>query len=380
MKRFASILLLIAGAGCASLSPAPASSDGWTYIGNDPDGTQNILMSAVTPVPQHGTLTTTFLHQYTAPRSVTTADGKQVAYVERRDEVRVNCLNQSLTVLGKRYYDVEEQQVFSKPARSNQGTQRVIPGGIDDVMYQAVCGRSIGWDDIGSSADKRQQIAIMGKAATRPVSGTVEAWFRTRYDGAQSLIAGPTLRHVTYSSKISTLEFNCATFEVGLLHEVYYDTDNHKVFDIQPGDGEAAEMPATADSVRGLMFRAACGRPTELRYLGMDPHHTQKVYMVGAPTLLSRETASARFHFYYLKPGTLTTGPVIRTVAYDERRIELDADCSALTYQVRSEAYLDNKGVPVFTITPPADAAPDVDVTPDSLSEMLWKTACHGAG
>lgn len=379
MKRFTSILWLIILAGCAS--SVPASRDGWAYIGNDPDGTQNILMSAATPVPQNGNLTTTFRYQYTAPRSVTDDKGKSIVYVERRDEVRVNCSDQSLQVLDRRYYDVEDKQVLNQPtAPINAGSERVIPGGINDIMYQAVCGRSIGWADIGTSDDSSQKIGIMGKAATQPVNGNVQAWFRTEYAGVQTLIAAPSMRRISYATKISTLKFDCTSFKVGLLHEVYYDSDNHKVFDIQPAGTEAESLPATAGSVRGLMYRAACGRPTELHYLGMDPHHTQKVYVIGKPALDSNDMARAQFRIYYLKPGTLTTGPVIHTVSYSERYVELDADCSALTFQVHRETYLDNHGDPVFTIMPPETDTPNVGVAPGSLSEMLWKTACHGAG
>jgi hypothetical protein len=381
VKRFTSILLLIVMAGCASAPPAPATGDEWAYIGNDPEGTQNILMSTVTPVPQNGNLTTTFRYQYTAPRSVTSDKGKTYSYIEQRDQVRVNCANQSIQVLDKSYYDVDDARVLDQSLPPNDiSTERVIPGGVNDIMYQAVCGRSIGWDYIGTSKDGSQKIYVMGKAASQPIDAGTEAWFKTEYDGTQSLIAAPSMQRVSYVTKIGTLHFDCRTYQVTLLHEVYYDADDHKVFDIQPGADDAASMPATADSVRGLMYDAACGRPTELRYLGMDPHQTQKVYLVGKPSLDSGQIAHARFHIYYRKPGTLTAGPVIHTVSYNARTVELDADCSALTYQVINEAYLDGHGNPVFSIIPPKNAAPIIGVAPDSLSEMLWKTACNGAG
>ncbi|MGH8371889.1 MAG: hypothetical protein ACRETO_04070 [Gammaproteobacteria bacterium] len=381
MKRFTSILLLIAMAGCASTPPATVTGDGWTYIGNDPEGTQNILMSAVTPVPQDGNLTTAFRYQYTAPRSITGADGKSYSYIEQHDRVQVSCSNQSLQVLDRSYFDVDDKQVLNQASPpSGVSTEHVIPGGINDIMYQAVCGRSIGWDYIGDSDDGTQKLFVMGKAAHQPINTDTQAWFKTEYSGTQSLIAAPSMRHVSYVTKISTLDFDCATYQVGLLHEVYYDNADHEVFDIQPGSDDAKIMPATADSVRGLLYRAACGRPTELRYLSMDPHHTQKIYMVGKPTLNSDQTAQAKFHIYYLKPGTFTAGPIIHTVSYTARSVELDADCTALTYQIRNEIYLDKHGDQVFTIVPPKSDAPNVGVTPDSLSEILWKTACNGAG
>ncbi|MGH8369520.1 MAG: surface-adhesin E family protein [Gammaproteobacteria bacterium] len=379
MKRCASILLLIVMAGCASAPPA--SKDDWAYIGNDPEGTQNILMSAVTPVPHNGVLTTAFRFQYTAPRSVTDDKGKSYSYIELRDQVSVNCDNQSLQILHKSYYDVDDNLVLNQASPPNaDSTVRIMPGGVEDIMYQAVCGRSIGWAYIGASEDGTQKIYVMGKATNQSTDASTQAWFKTEYDGAHSLIAAPSMQHVSYITKISTLQVDCATYEISLLHEVYYDADDHKVFDIQPGVDKAESIPATADSVRGLMYQAACGRPTELRYLGLDPHDTQKVYLIGKPTLDAQQIASARFHVYYLKPGTLTTGPVIHTISYSARTVELDADCSALTYQVRSEVYLDDHGDAVFTITPPAADAPNVGVAPGSLSEMMWKTACGGAG
>lgn len=381
MKRFTSILLLIAMAGCASAPPAPVAGGDWIYIGNDPEGTQNILMSAVAPVPQNGNLTTTFRYQYTAPRSITGDGGITLNYIEQRDQVRVSCTNQSIQVLDTSYYGVDDKRVLTQTLPPGGiSPERVTPGGISDIMYQAVCGRSIGWDYIGTSDDGTQKIYIMGKAANRFVNTDMQAWFKTEYDGTQTLIAAPSMRRVSYVTKISTLQFDCATYQVALLHEVYYDTAEHKVFDIQPGSGEAQGTPATADSVRGLMYRAACGHPTELRYLGMDPHHTQKIYVVGKPSLNSDQTAQAKFHFYYMQPGAFTAGPVTHTVSYSARSLELDADCTTLTYQVRNEIYFDDHGSPVFTIVPPKNDAPSVGVAPGSISEMLWKTACNGAG
>lgn len=382
VKRFASIFLLIVMAGCASSPPVASTQDDWTYIGNDPEGTQNILMATATPVPKDGTLTTSFRYQYTAPRTVTAADGKNFSYIERRDEIRVSCANQSLRILNESYYDVDNKRVLVQDLPSGTAaSEPVIPGGVNDIMYQAVCGRSVGWEYIGASGNDNQKIYIMGKAASQVVTGNTRAWFKTEYDGTQSLIAATSMQHISYATKVSTLNVNCSSYQIAVSNEVYYDANGHKVFDIQPpGSGHDNALPATTDSVRGLMYRAACGRSTELSYLGLGPHRSQKVYAVGKPAINSHEIAHARFHIYYLKPGKLTTGPVIHTVSYNERSVELDADCAALTIQLRNETYLDEHGTPVFTITPPSDNAPTVAVAPGSLSEMLWKIACRGAG
>ncbi|MGH7488176.1 MAG: hypothetical protein ACREMY_21655, partial [bacterium] len=109
--------MLIVMAGCASAPPV--SKDVWAYIGNDPEGTQNILMSAVTPVPHNGVLTTAFRFQYTAPRSVTDDKGKSYSYIELRDQVSVNCDNQSLQILHKSYYDVDDNLVLNQASPPN---------------------------------------------------------------------------------------------------------------------------------------------------------------------------------------------------------------------------------------------------------------------
>lgn len=382
MKRFTNILILIVVAGCASTPTPPVSTDKWTYIGNDPEGTENILMSDTSATAKNGALTTTFRYQYTAPRSINNKQGKTVSYVEQRNQVRVNCLEQRLQILDTSYYDVDNNRIeqTKQAGQADTGSdQRVVPGGISDIMYQAVCGRSIGWENVGSSDDGNQKIYILGKAAQKPLASITEAWFKTEYRGSQSLIAAPSMQHVSYASKISTLQLDCATYELHLLHEVYYDSDGHKVFDIQPAAGEAQTLTATADSVRGTMYRAACGQRTKLRYLGTDPHGTQKIYLIGSPELDKQQIARARFHIYYIKPGTLTMGPVIHTVAYTARSLEIDADCASLTYQILNETYLNNRGMPVFTITPSETDAPNIGVANGSLSEMLWETACHDA-
>ncbi|HET7921440.1 MAG TPA: hypothetical protein VFM15_01660 [Gammaproteobacteria bacterium] len=380
MKRFANILLLIVLAGCAGTPPVPLAPRDWTYIGNDPAGTQNILMAAATPVPKHGVLSTVFRFEYTAPHTLTGADGKTLSYVEQREDVHADCAGQTLQVVGERFYDVEGKLLRQQaPQADERGEQRVIPGGINDIMYQAVCGRAVGWEYIGSSGNGDQKIYVMGRAVQHEVAGNTQAWFKTEYDGTQSLIAAPSLRHVNYLTKVSTLNLDCATYHITVSNEVYYDVANHKVFDVQP-QGEHAAFTATAGSVQGLMYRAACGRNTRLNYLGLGPHHSEKVYLLGKPALDSDGIAQAHYRIYYLKPGTLTTGPVLHTISYNQRTVHLEADCSALTVQLLAEAYLDASGKAVFTITPPANGAPDVAVAHGSLSEMLWQAACRDAG
>lgn len=377
--RSASILLLIGLTGCADLNVPASPGSAWAYIGNDPQGTENILMAAVTPVPQEGALTTTFRFQYTSPHVLAGKDGKSISYLETRDRVRVNCAAQTLDILQRDYYDVDGQRLSVRTANAASADKLIVPGGTNDLMYQAVCGRSVGWEYVGTSTDQTQKVYIMGKAASQPGNLHPTAWFKTVFTGPHSLVAAPSMQTVHYASKISTIKFNCPMFAAQLVHEVYYDANGHKVFDIEPPPGEHATQTVTSGSVRAEMYRAACGSQARLSYLGTDRDHTQKVYSVGSPSAGPLDTAQAQFRMYYTKPGRLTKGPEIQTVAYTSRSLLMNADCSTITYRIIDEKYLNRSGNTVFEIRPEASDAPIVSVMPGSLSEMLWKAACRNS-
>jgi len=380
MMRSASILLLIGLTACVSNMTAPPDrGDGWTYIGNDPQGTENILMASVTPVPQDGSLTTTFRFQYTSPHTVSGRNGNSLSFLETRDRVRVNCAAQTLELLRQDYYDVNEHRIPDQVANTKPVDKTIIPGGVNDLMYQAVCGRSVGWSYVATSADHTQKVYVMGQASTQTGSIHPTAWFKTVFDGPHSLIAAPSMQRIHYSSKISTLKFDCPLYEARLLHEVYYDADGHKVFDIQPPAGKYDTPPVTGGSVRAEMYQAACGTSTPLHYLGTNRQRTQIIYTVGSPSGGPQNTVQARFRVYYSKPGRLTAGPDIHSVSYVSRSLLLDADCSTITYKIIHEKYLNNAGQPVFDIHPAPNDAPVVSVAPGSLSEMLWQSACRGS-
>src|ERR1700733_3878534 len=92
---------------------APSAPNGqiWTYLGNDPDGTQNIYVQDLQRRKGTDLVTGLFRFEFTGPRDLTTSDLKQVTYVERRDRIEVDCKSQNLQLLDETYNDVDDKQV-----------------------------------------------------------------------------------------------------------------------------------------------------------------------------------------------------------------------------------------------------------------------------
>src|SRR5512146_432075 len=112
MPRLTLILLAAALSACVGQSPRTGSADRWTYIGNDPDGTQNIFMRAQTAERKGGSVTAWFKFEFTSPHQVTGPDLKQITYISRRDLTQVDCKAQTLRLMDETYQDVEDRQVF----------------------------------------------------------------------------------------------------------------------------------------------------------------------------------------------------------------------------------------------------------------------------
>src|SRR5690242_6239866 len=113
MRRLPFLLSVALLAACASHAPLPTAPDRWTYLGNDPDGTQNIYMRLQGSDKKKDTVTAWYKFEFSSPREVVTGPAlKEQTYIERRDLVEVDCNAQTLRLLDETYYDVEGRQVF----------------------------------------------------------------------------------------------------------------------------------------------------------------------------------------------------------------------------------------------------------------------------
>jgi hypothetical protein len=360
-------------AACAAHGPVPGNAPRWTYIGNDPDGTQNISMLAQSNDRKKGTVTAMFNFEFASPRQLTGPDLKQVSYVEREDLVEVDCKAQTLRLLNEVYYDVEGREVFHITPTGGAEANQVFAGGVSDILYDASCGEMIEWSSLGQDPQKTQDIYARVAKAPGAQDAIVKASFRFVYHDLRQMVAAPKLRTIDYQSRESSVMMDCGNQTFTLLHETYYDTDNVAVFGVTtPADPPPVSVQP--DSVSGMMYKAACGIPLNWTYLGTDANSSQKVYLLGAPEHRSGDTVEARFRFEYLAPAKLTSGTDAKQVEYTTRTNDVLLDCGIMTQTLLRESYQDASGKEVFSVKPvPLQAAL---VAPQGTSGMMLKAAC----
>lgn len=375
MRSLTLLPLLAVLAACASHSPLPTDPDRWTYLGNDPDGTQNIYMRLQGADKKKNTVTAWYKFEFTSPREVVTGPAlKQQTYIERRDLVEVDCSNQTLKLLDETYYDVEDRQVFRVvPTVDSAPANRVYAGGISDTVYEGACGNSLQWTALGEDPQKTQDISARVQSPQDQQS-IVKAVFRFNYHEPRQMVASPKLTSVTYSSRQSSVMMDCANQTFALLHETYYDADGVTVFGVTPPK-DAHPSAVVPDGVTGMMYKAACGIPLAWTYLGTDPRKTQKVFLMGTPDKKSGANVEARFRFEYLSPGKLVTGANLAQVDYTTRTADVLLDCSAGTLTLLRESYLDSTDKEVFSVKPAAQQA--APVASQGLTGMMQRAACH---
>lgn len=373
--RSLSLLMTIALlAACATHGPAPGSAPRWTYIGNDPDGTQNISMLAQGSDRKKGTVTAMFNFEFASPRELTGPNFKQVSYIEREDLLEVDCHTQTLRLLNEVYYDVEGREVFHvTPTGNGAEANPVFAGGISDILYDASCGEMIGWTLLGQDPQKTQDIYARVVNAPGTQDAIVKSRFRFVYHDLRQLVAAPTLRTIDYQSRESTVMMDCGNQTFTLLHETYYDTDRVAVFGVTPPTDSPPES-VVPDSVTGTMYKSACGIPLNWTYLGTDAKSSQKVFLLGQPEHRSGDAMEARFRFEYLAPGKLTTDSGQKQVEYTTRTSDVVLDCGVMTSTLLKESYQDASGREVFSVKP---AKPEAAlVAPQGLSGMMLKAVC----
>ena len=362
-------------AACASHAPLATAPDRWTYLGNDPEGTQNIYMRAQDSGKQQGTVTAWYKFEFATPHEVVTGPAlKQQVYIERRDLVEMDCKAETLRLKDETYFNVEDQQVFRvTPDAAAVPAAQVFAGGVSDILYEGACGSSLQWTALGEDPQKTQDIYARVEGA-RDQHSIVMARFRFVYHEPRQMVAAPSLTQVSYSSRQNSVLMDCAGQTFALQHETYYDEDGVTVFGVTPPK-DAKPSAVAPDGVTGLMYKAACGIPLTWTYVGMDPHKTQKIYLVGEPDRRSGGTVEARFRFEYLAPGKLVTGTSLAQVGYTVRTADVVLDCSASTLTLLRESYLDDSQKEVFSVKP---AAPQpAPVAPQGLTGMMQHAACH---
>ncbi len=375
MRCLLSLLLLAALAACASHGPLPSAPDRWIYLGNDPDGTQNIYMRVQSSDTKKGTVTAWYKFEFSSTREVVTGPAlKQQTYIERRDLVEVDCNAQTLRLQDETYFDVEGRQVFRvQPAGEAVNANKVYAGGISDTVYEGACGNALQWDSLGSDPQKTQEIYARVQSP-RDQQSIVKAVFRFVYHEPRQMVASPALTTVSYSSRQSSVLMDCANQKFTLIHETYYDADGVTVFGVTPSK-DAHPSGVVPDGVTGMMYRAACGIPLNWTYLGMDPRKTQKVYLVGTPDKKSGSEVQARFRFEYLAPGKLVTGANLTQIEYSARTTDVDVDCSASTIATLRESYLDAAEKEVFSVKPAVQQT--AAVAPQGVTGMMKQAACR---
>ena len=362
-------------AACAAHAPAAAGgSQQWAYLGNDPEGTQNIYMQGLQRKKELAT--GLFRFEFTGPRILTNPDLKQISYIERRDELEVDCKSQSLRLLDESYQDVEGKQVYHIKPTAGANSAPVFAGGVSDMIYEAACGKSLEWTALGPDPQKTQDIYARVQSNGSPQNAIVKARFRFVYRAPREMVAAPSLNKVTYVSRQSDVLVDCANQTLNLLHETYYDEDDVAVFGATPPRDSAPDSVAP-NSVTGMIYKAACNIPLEWTYLGIDPRNTMRVFLLGKPDRHSDNTLEARFRFEYLAPGKLNTGSGadLKQVDYSTRTSEMTMDCSVYSQVLLRESYQDISGKEVFTVKP---ATPQtVLAVPQTLSGMLEKAVCQ---
>lgn len=372
MPRSMLILLTVMLAACAGQGTRTGTEDRWTYIGNDPDGTQNIFMRSRAAERKGDNVTAWFKFEFTSPRQVNGPDLKPITYISRRDLTQVDCKAQTLKLLDETYQDVEDRQVFHvAPAADGSTANRAFAGGVSDLIYEGACGDSLEWTALGEDPQHTQEIfALVQHQGVQDV--IVKARFRFVYHDARQMVAAPSLNTVTYQSRLASVLMDCGDQRFTLLHETYYDADGATAFGVTP----PKDSPPTAvvpDGITGMMYRAACGIPLDWTYLGTDPKNTQRVYLLGTPDKKADDQVAARFRFEYIAPGSLTTAD-LKQVQYVTRTSDVIIDCAGLTLTVQHESYLDATGKEVFKVS---STQPAALVAPDGVSGMQQRAACR---
>ncbi|HSN17239.1 MAG TPA: surface-adhesin E family protein, partial [Gammaproteobacteria bacterium] len=327
LRRLAPLLLSALLGACAHAPVSGGDPHQWTYLGNDPDGTQNIYIRELSTDKKKGTATAQFRFEFNAVHQVTDSDLKPISYVERRDLIQVDCNKQTIYLLDENYYDVDDKQVYHVKPTPGVDVAQVFAGGISDVIYQGACGKAIDWVSLGEDPQKTQDIYARVPNSGTHSRSTVKARFRFVYRSTRSLVAAPSFTKIDYVSRQAEVMMDCANQTMTLLHETYYDEDDVAVFGITP-PRDARPDSVAPDSVTGIMYKAACGIPLDWTYLGIDPRNTQKVYLVGRPEHGSGDLMEAHFRFEYLAPGKLTTGADLHQVEYAARTTDMTMDCS----------------------------------------------------
>jgi len=374
LRRLAPPLLAASLAACAAHAPVASGPGKWAYLGNDPDGTQNIYMRGLTTDKKSGTVTAEFRFEFTGPRELTDPDLKSISYIERRDLIQVDCSKRTLDLLDETYHDVDDKQVYHVKPQPGAASAQVFAGGISDIIYQGACGKSLAWTPLGQDPQKTQDIYVRVQDSGGQQHTVVKARFRFVYHEPRSMVAAPSLNKVQYISRQADVMMDCANQTLSLLHETYYDTDDVAVFGVTPLK-EARPDSVVPDSVSGIMYKSACGIPLDWTYLGTDPRNTQKIYLLGKPERHSGDQVEARFRFEYLAPGKFTTGADLKQVEYVTRTADMVMDCGVYTQIQLRESYQDRAGKEVFSVKP---AAPQTALAvPGALSGIIQKAACQ---
>lgn len=375
MRRLTFLLLAAGLTACASHGPLPTAPDRWTYLGNDPDGTQNIYMRVQSSDKKKDAVTAWYKFEFSSPREVVTGPAlKQQTYIERRDLVEVDCGAQTLRLMDEQYFDVEDRQVFRvQPKGEAVNANKVYAGGISDTVYEGACGNALQWDSLGQDPQKTQDIYARVQSPQSQQS-IVKAVFRFAYHEPRQMVASPSLTKVDYSSRQSSVLMDCANQTFTLIHETYYDADGVTVFGVTPPK-DAHPSGVVPDGVTGMMYKAACGIPLNWTFLGLDPRKTQKVYLVGTPDKKSGGTVEAKFRFEYLAPGKLVTGANLAQVEYTARTADVVLDCGASTVTTVRESYLDAAEREVFNVKPAVQQI--TAVAPQGLTGMMKQAVCH---
>jgi hypothetical protein len=371
-----SVALALAAGLLTACAHAPSASNpqGWAYLGNDPDGTQNIFVQDLQHKKGTDLVTGLFRFEFAGPRDLTTSDLKQVHYMERRDRIEVDCKSQSLRLLDETYTDVDDKPVYHVTPAAGSNTAPVFAGGVSDIVYQGACGKSLDWTALGPDPQKTQDIFARVQGNGGHGRAIVRAKFRFVYRSPREMVAAPSLEKIGYLSRQADVMVDCANQTLSLLHETYYDADDVAVFGATPSK-DARPDSVVPGGVSGIMYKAACGIPLDWTYLGTDPRNTQKVYLLGKPDHRSDNNVEARFRFEYMAPGKLTTGADLHQVEYATRTMDVMMDCTLYTQTLLRESYQDASGKEVFSVKPPSPQA--VLVGPQGVAGMMQKAACQ---
>jgi len=379
MRSLTLLILALALSACLPYAPRPSEEGHWTYIGNDPDGTQNIFMRVQSTDKKLRTVTSWFRFEFINPRQLHTGPAlTAVTYFERRDLAVIDCASQTLKLVDETFHDVDGKQVFKVvPNPDGSTAAQVFAGGVSDVLYAGACGNSLDWTALGEDPQKTQDVYALVEHAVKP-GDTVRARFRFVYHTPRTLVAAPKLETVKYVTRQASVLMNCLNRSFTLIGETYYDSYDIGVFGVKP-PADTAPTPVVNATLTDMMYKAACNIPLDWTYLGTDPKNTQKIYLVDAPSEKSKGTFEAHFHFEYMAPAKLVTGADLHQVQYSSRNADMLLQCPDRTLTLQHESYLDSDGKEVFSVAPAPAAQKPVAVAPQGVTGMLYSAACHSS-